>query len=222
MIHKTLQKVVRTLPFTCGVTITGGSIASLLLKEPVNDWDVFFGSIADVDRAIAWCKTSATEEVEVICETPSAVTIKCKEIEQPIQLIRVLTGEPKDIIQSFDYAHTTNFYNIKDGLVINTAAASSLLQKKLRYVGTMYPVAALFRLRKFLSRGWTIDVSQLIKMALQISDLNLHDPQVFSEQVRGVDESAITAAILANIDNFEGMLDEIDKYLDFSKNETYI
>ncbi len=220
MIHKTLQGVMRALPFTNGATIAGGSIASLLLKEPVNDWDITFSNISDVDRAIAWSR--ADKNVNVICETPNAVTIKCAEIEQPIQLIRVVTGEPRDIIQTFDYVHTTNFYNIRDGLVINTAAASSLLQKKLVYVGTKYPVAALFRLRKFLSRGWTIDVSQIIKMALQISDLNLRDPQVFSEQVRGVDESAVTAAILANIDNFEGMLDEIDKYLDFSKNETYI
>ena len=220
MIHKTLQKVVAALPFTNGTTIAGGSIASLLLKEPVNDWDVTFSSISDVDRAIAWSR--ADKNVNVICETPNAVTIKCAEIEQPIQLIRVVTGEPRDMIQTFDYVHTTNFYNIKDGLVINTAAASSLLQKKLVYVGTKYPVAALFRLRKFLSRGWTIDVSQIIKMALQVSYLDLRDPEVFAEQVRGVDESAISEAMIANIGNFEGMLDEISRHLDFSKNETYV
>ncbi len=55
------------------------------------------------------------------------------------------------------------------------------------YIGSKYPVCSLFRIRKFINRGWTINAGQILKIAMQISDLNLQDINVLEDQLIGVD-----------------------------------
>ena len=59
--------------------------------------------------------------------------------------------------------------------------------KELRYNGSLYPVAAMFRMRKFIQRGWKINVGQMFKIAYDISNLDLNDISVLREQLTGVD-----------------------------------
>ncbi len=55
------------------------------------------------------------------------------------------------------------------------------------YKGSLYPICSLFRLRKFIRRGWTINAGQLLKIAIQIHKLDLYDVNVLEEQLIGVD-----------------------------------
>jgi hypothetical protein len=57
----------------------------------------------------------------------------------------------------------------------------------LKYVGSKYPICSLIRLRKFIARGWQINAGQIVKMCLQVGDLNLHDVKVLEDQLTGVD-----------------------------------
>lgn len=45
----------------------------------------------------------------------------------------------------------------------------------------------IIRTRKFLSRGWTINAGQYVKMAMQLNDLDLKDVKVLEDQLTGVD-----------------------------------
>ena len=42
-------------------------------------------------------------------------------------------------------------------------------------------------MRKFVQRGWQINAGQILKMAMQISELNLKDLKVLEDQLTGVD-----------------------------------
>ena len=70
---------------------------------------------------------------------------------------------------------------------LNKKALTSILEKDLKYQGSLYPVCSIFRIRKFIQRGWTISAGQLFKIIYQMNDLNLKDPVTLKEQLTGVD-----------------------------------
>lgn len=105
-----------------------------------------------------------------------------------IQLILRFYGEPEDIHENYDFIHCTNYYDVDSGqLYTNTEALEALMSKTLVYRGSRYPVASLFRIRKFIKRGWTINAGQIVKISLQISDLDLTDFKVLEDQLTGCD-----------------------------------
>ena len=53
----------------------------------------------------------------------------------------------------------------------------------------------MVRMRKFLKRGWVINAGQILKIALQISELNLKDPVVLEDQLVGVDTMYFVALL---------------------------
>jgi hypothetical protein len=63
------------------------------------------------------------------------------------------------------------------------------MSKELRYVGSKYPVCSVIRLRKFIARQWTINAGQILKMLMQINELDLTDIKVLQDQLTGVDSA---------------------------------
>jgi len=115
--------------------------------------------------------------------TSNAITLSDK-----IQLILRFYGEPDEIHANYDFVHCTNYWKSWDGeLVLRPAALESLLCRELRYVGSKYPICSVVRLRKFIQRGWRVNAGQVLKMAMQISELNLKDMKVLEDQLTGVD-----------------------------------
>lgn len=105
-----------------------------------------------------------------------------------IQIVLRFYGEPEEIHKNYDFVHCTNYWTSWDKkLILNQPALTSLLEKDLKYVGSLYPVCSMFRIRKFTARGWTINAGQMLKIAMQISKLNLEDIKVLEDQLTGVD-----------------------------------
>lgn len=196
--------------------VTGGCIASMFLKEQVNDYDIYFADFQTA-KAVAHYYASdlnskgSTAHVEVKAEgdrveffvtsdgvaedmdksdepyrtvfiSPNAITLSDK-----IQLIIRFHGDPKEIHKNYDFVHATNYWTRSTGLVTNIKALESILAKELQYQGSLYPLASIFRTRKFLSRDWTCHLGNYIKMALQLNEMNLFDPEILREQLVGVD-----------------------------------
>jgi hypothetical protein len=123
---------------------------------------------------------------------PLYLTDNALTLTNGIQLITRWTGTPDKIHETFDFVHTTNYFTYQEGLVFRPEAMKSLLTNELRYGafgtgGTQYPVAALFRARKFIERGWKINAGELFKIAFAISKLDLTNAKVLQEQLVGVD-----------------------------------
>jgi hypothetical protein len=77
----------------------------------------------------------------------------------------------------------------------------------LKYNGSLYPVCSLFRLRKFIKRGWSISAGDILKMAMQISEIDLRDPVILRDQLTGVDAlyfNMLIDALDKNEQNSEG------------------
>ena len=201
-----------------GMIITGGAIASLLLGEKVNDYDIYLRN-EDLVRDIRayyykrlpsnspdWNPDSIDEylednghlelnpdhvpEGEEVPKPfqPIIITSNALSLRGNVQIITRFCGEPEEIHKSYDFIHVTNYYEHSTGrLYLNADALESLLCKQLRYQGSEYPVCSILRVRKFLKRGWTINGGQLLKIMLQISDLDLRNVHTLQEQLIGVD-----------------------------------
>lgn len=115
--------------------------------------------------------------------TSNAITLTDK-----VQLVFRFIGDPDEIHSNYDFVHCTNYWHSKDRtLELRPEALEATLARDLRYVGSKYPICSLVRMRKFIKRGWNINAGQILKMAFQVSKLDLTDLAVLEEQLVGVD-----------------------------------
>ncbi len=137
-------------------------------------------------------------------------------LSNQIQIVLRFYGEPEEIHNNYDFVHCTNYYiPSKNELSLNPKALESLLTKELHYMGSRYPVCSVFRTRKFIERGWSINAGQYLKMCYQIAKLNLNDIDVLREQLVGVD----TLHFLQMIDILE---DRKNKEPNVELNDSYL
>jgi hypothetical protein len=138
---------------------------------------------------------------------PFHVTENAITLTEDVQVILRFVGTPEEVHRNFDFVHCTNYYTLKDGVCLNLPAMTSVMTKELRYNGSLYPVAAYFRLRKFLERGWYINAAEMFKIAFDINALDLQDQKVLAAQLIGVDElyfnNVITKLFEKNQETFE-------------------
>lgn len=131
-------------------------------------------------------------EYKPVFFSPNAISLS-----DDIQIVLRFWGTPDKIHETFDFVHATNYFTFKDGLVRNMKALESLIGKQLRYQGSHYPLTSIIRMKKFIKRGWNITAGEILKIMIQISKLDLSDPDVLEEQLIGVDvayfETLITA-----------------------------
>jgi hypothetical protein len=114
----------------------------------------------------------------------NAITLSDK-----IQIITRFYGTPDEIHENFDFVHCTNYWTKESGTVLRQEALEAIMAKELRYVGSRYPLCSVIRTRKFITRGWTINAGQYLKMLFQTSLLDLTDIEVLKDQLVGVDSA---------------------------------
>lgn len=266
------------------VIVTGGAIASMLLGEPVNDFDAYFRTKkttlkvakyyvdkfnaskklqvgvgvteyapevreetinnikgAEEDRVLIFLKSAGVasetqaqysyfeslgrdeaakfadsivkdiedggEKYRPIFMSQNAITLSNK-----MQLVTRFYGEPKEIHDNYDFVHAMCFWDHAKGeLNLPADALEAMLSRTLVYHGSLYPVATIFRAKKFIERGWRISAGQLLKIMWQISEIDLKDYSILREQLTGVDAG------------YMGQLIEALKGVDQDKiNSTYI
>lgn len=105
-----------------------------------------------------------------------------------VQLVLRFYGDPDTIHESYDFIHCMNYYESgQSSLTLRPEALEALLSRTLVYRGSQYPLCSVIRSRKFVERGWRINAGQYLKMAMQISKLDLTDHVTLEEQLTGVD-----------------------------------
>lgn len=122
------------------------------------------------------------KEYEIAFATSNAITLV-----GPIQIITRFVGPADEIHKNYDFVHATNYYTKSSGLVLNLEALESLMCRQLRYVGSKFPICSLFRTRKFIKRGFSINAGEMFKIAYDVNKLDLNDHDTMREQLIGVD-----------------------------------
>lgn len=245
--------------------VTGGSIASMLLGEEVNDFDIYFRTkdtvkrVADYyvekfeqskqggipysikveelkdtqnkDRVRIVVKSAGvagegqTEDYQyfegvqsdhdageyvaeafdvpyikpdddIVDYAPVFLSSNAVSLRGKVQLILRFYGDPDEIHESYDFLHCMNYWESgKSKLTLKPDSLEALLSRCLVYKGSQYPLCSVIRTRKFILRGWRINAGQYLKMAMQLSDLDLTDHVVLEEQLTGVDVAYFSEVI---------------------------
>lgn len=224
------------------VIVTGGSIASMLLGEKINDFDIYFktkgatrkvaeyyvakfnkehGTAYEVlEENLENCKGETEDRITI--RIPSEGIVDASEVESEdsyrvtfmsqnaitltdkMQLIIRFYGDPEKIHDNYDFVHAMCYWDHDSReLVLPSEALEALLSRTLIYRGSLYPIASIFRMKKFIERGWRIGAGQQLKIMWQISELNLSDINVMREQLTGVDMAYLHELIAA--------LEKVDK-----------
>jgi hypothetical protein len=160
--------------------------------KPVHeqDYEHALGPVESVDSFLQLDKKNKFKPVFL---SENAVTLTNR-----VQLVIRFFGEPKEIHDNYDFAHCMCHYDYYyDTLEVHPQAFESILSKSLIYQGSLYPIASLFRIRKFIRRGWSITAGQMLKIIYQLSKVDLSDMATLREQLTGVDQSYMSALIQA-------------------------
>jgi hypothetical protein len=112
-----------------------------------------------------------------------------------VQIVLRFVGPAEEIHKNYDFVHATNYYTAKTGLVLHQAALESILARELKYVGSLYPVCSIFRIKKFINRGWTITAGETLKILFDVHKLDLYNIDVLQDQLTGVDTTYFQALI---------------------------
>lgn len=147
------------------------------------------------DTKIEIAKNPSENRFRPVFLSSNAITLSDK-----LQLVLRFYGEPDEIHQNYDFVHCTSYWQSWDGrLVLRPEALESCLSKELKYMGSKYPICSIVRLRKFISRGWRINAGQILRMCMQVAELDLTSVEVLEDQLTGVD----TAYFLQLIDRMK-------------------
>ena len=130
----------------------------------------------------------AKDDKKVKKYRPVFITSNAITLTNKMQIVIRFFGEPDQIHDNYDFVHCTNYWTSWDKqLTLRPDAIEAILTRDLRYVGSKYPICSLIRSRKFIKRGWNINAGQYVKMAWQISQLDLSNIHTLEEQLVGVD-----------------------------------
>lgn len=171
------------------IRINSSGIAEL---EDVPDEEDLFAndqvdhvSVDNVEEVIPVIEKMKKTPYRLIYVTDNAITLSNK-----VQIILRFQGNKDTIYRNFDFLHTNMSYNYQlDELDYNKDTLSSVMSKTLVYNGSLYPLASLIRLRKFIQRGWRVSAGQILKIAFQVNKLDLENKRVLQEQLIGVDQT---------------------------------
>ena len=123
------------------------------------------------------------EKYRTLFMSQNAITLS-----DSMQIVIRFFGEPARIHDNYDFAHAMCYYDYHNNhLELKAEAMEYMLSRTLVYRGSLYPIASIFRMKKFIERGWKINAGQQLKIMWQINELNLKDPQQLYEQLTGVD-----------------------------------
>lgn len=142
----------------------------------------------EVDQIIEETEEEAKEEKPKY--RPRYFSTNAISLSNDIQIVIRFYGEVEKIHENYDFIHCTCSYDYKNNKVdLPAKALEAIINKELIYCGSKYPLCSIIRTRKFISRGFTINAGQYLKMALQLNELDLHNLEVFKDQLTGVDSA---------------------------------
>lgn len=154
--------------------LAGGAVLSLVTKKPINDYDIYpkneEGLLCAIDEFMSrgFCINISDKAITFVMNDEN-------DVEGHRRMAQVIIGAyfptAASIFKKFDftvcmgaYDFDTKEYSFGDDMLFDVAS------KSLRFnVDTNYPLASFVRIKKYMSKGFTISKAELVKMALTAS-----------------------------------------------------
>lgn len=176
-----------------GLMLAGGAINSLFSSRAVKDLDFYFKEQLDASRLQQLLNVlKETYGYKETYKTNNAITLKRKGFNghvYEVQLITRFMGEPKTILDTFDYTIVQGLYDFtNDSFFFSDNFLVDIARRRLEFTSTsQYPICALIRSKKYQERGYTISGANLVSISLAIHRLEIKTYGQLKEQLLGID-----------------------------------
>lgn len=164
----------------------GGAVRDISNGRWPKDYDIFFGSEADVARAVTILDSLLTNTSWSLVKSKfgnyNLTIASLPGFQGPIvvQFITMISGTPVYVTSRFDFTCNIAWYNFVDSTKYVSAAA--LKGSPLTMCTSIHrPVQALFRIQKFVSMGYTIPGDTLVALVNKITTEGIPTERIVSE-----------------------------------------
>jgi hypothetical protein len=170
--------------------VAGGACTSVFSAEPIRDLDIFFPcelDFAELRKTVEAKKEAGGLGAKPVFITDNALSYVLDGIR--VQLIRKLFGSPAQVIRKFDFSVCMAAWNPrKDSFTLDPSFLPHLASRTLVYnTEGEYPIASMYRIRKYLKRGYSISGVEIMKIALRVNSLKIDSYKDLKEQLEGID-----------------------------------
>ena len=189
--------------------IAGGAITSIFTHNKINDIDIYFRSNKDY---FYFCKELIDKGVfNVLCSTDNAITFVDKiitrlSIEQPKPTLQAICidyyASPDDIFKSYDFTVNMGAYDFStDSFVLNDDFIYHNMKRELHFnMSCNFPLDTIFRIDKYVNRGYYISKAEKLKLMLSINSLELNSWEDLTNNIRGYYKNNITLNIPSDME----------------------
>ncbi|WP_029632066.1 hypothetical protein [Zavarzinella formosa] len=167
-----------------GCFLAGGAITSLFTNRKIRDYDLYFKNKESFLDAVAWMYEDNCWCVSV---TPRAITF-IEDNETVYQLMSFAWFETsQQIFDKFDFTCCMAAIDLESGeFTRHGDFIRDLAKRELRFNhGTEFPLGSAMRIKKYQSRGYTIEDSEYLKVLLACSFKNVSNWEELKQQVGG-------------------------------------
>lgn len=170
------------------VVIAGGAVRSIFANERIKDFDVYFKNSKSLLKVKKFLEES--DNYELMFNTDNAYSFSGMGIAvQLIKLPEMITEDTQAILDQFDFTVCMGAYDfLLEEFILNDMFLEHLAAKELHYnIEGKYPLASMFRVRKYLEKGYTISGTEMVKLGLCINKLKIETFKELRAQLMGID-----------------------------------
>ena len=208
---KEIEGVPKIYVKSAGVAREGGA-DEYQYFEMIADSDVRLQTVDDYMIAAISVQNPTYVKEKLKPYRPMFLTSNAITLTDGIQVVIRFAGTPSVLHENFDFTHCKNHWcswkSPGKALQLLKKPVICTLNKRVHYSpGSLYPLASLFRTRKFIHRGWDVSLGEYLKIVYDIAKLDLNNPAVLQDQLIGMD-AAYFAEIITALR--EGNVEKID------------
>lgn len=169
--------------------IAGGAIRSVFANEPISDYDIYFKTQENLNLFLEKIISEEFGFKSIFITDTAKTYTKNNLVLQAILLPGMICSNPRDIIDQFDYTICMGLFDFDTDLfILNERFLEDIARRELHYnVFGKYPLSSLFRLKKYLKKGYVISGSEIIKLGLSINNLRMENYIDLKAQLQGID-----------------------------------
>lgn len=169
-----------------GAVLAGGAVTSTFTNSEVNDYDIYFPSdcalaqaavnLMDRECDFEGFYVADLEQCSPLYLGTSSKSVMFTKDDKIYQLMCFKYFDSiQDIFNSFDFTCCMGAYDFKSGeFVVHDDFLKHCAQRRLVFnSNTDYPIMSMLRVDKYKEKGYTISKTELVKVILACSSLNL-------------------------------------------------
>jgi hypothetical protein len=167
--------------------IAGGAIRSIFAGEYISDYDIYPNS---QDSLMKLQTYFCNNDYKLKYVSPTALSyVKDKNKIQLIKMSEMMGNVPPELLEKFDFTICMGLFDFFSGsFYLDENFLPDLSRRDLKFnIKTKYPLSSLFRMRKFVYRGYKISGTEIVKIGLAINNLKIESYSMLKEQLYGID-----------------------------------